>query len=212
MSHHVYTTPGFVIDSRPNGEAGKLLYIFTRELGLVLAAAQGVRLGVSKLRYHTQDFSYANFSLVRGKEMWRLVGATAIEESSPERLVPIAATMSLVYFLRARVFALLRRLLHGEEANEALFDTLVSFEQYISKSQIEDEDVEFVECIIVLQVLHALGYVEHGSKGSAEIEKFFGHSNKEGLPKWSTVLISEMKSARKIAIQAINKGLKESQL
>jgi recombinational DNA repair protein (RecF pathway) len=213
MSHHVYTTPGFVIDSRPNGEAGRLLYIFTKELGLVLATAQGIRLGVSKLRYHTQDFSHAVFSLVRGKEIWRLVGATAKEASSGGRtdidsssFVPIAATLDPIYFLRARIFSLLKRLLHGEEANDSLYEILTAFEAYVAIHRVPEEDIELVERIMVLRVLHALGYVAHGSKESTELERFFGTNE------WSAKLVSEMKQSRIPAVRAINKGLKESQL
>ncbi|MDB5259011.1 MAG: repair protein RecO, repair protein RecO [Candidatus Taylorbacteria bacterium] len=202
MSHHVYTTPGFVIDSRPNGEAGKLLYIFTRDVGLVLAAAQGIRLGVSKLRYHTQDFSHALFSLVRGKEIWRLTGATSLDA-----FLPTNATLDPVYFLRARIFAVLRRLLHGEEANEKLFDAIMSFEKWISSAGFLHDDIESVECIMVLRILHILGYAEHGSKGSSQLSIFLGDPSD-----WSAQLIIEMQAARTAAVKAINSGLKASQL
>src|ERR1700733_8051707 len=79
MSHRIYTTSGFVVESRPYGEAGKILSIFTRDLGMVNAAAQGIRLVRSKLRYHAQDFSLAKFSLVRGRDLWRVVGAENVE-------------------------------------------------------------------------------------------------------------------------------------
>src|SRR5690349_11857408 len=80
----IHTTPGFIIGSRPYGEAGKMLSIFTRDLGLVLAAAQGIRLEKSKLRYSAQDYSFGTFSLVRGKEFWRLTNSapTSAGESS----------------------------------------------------------------------------------------------------------------------------------
>ena len=73
--HAIHTTPGFIIGSRPYGEAGKMLSIFTRDFGLVTATAQGIRLERSKLRYHAQDLSFGSFSLVRGREFWRLTSA-----------------------------------------------------------------------------------------------------------------------------------------
>src|SRR3974390_2667029 len=106
----IQTTPGFIIDSRPHGEAGKLLSIFTRDYGLVLASAQGIRLEKSKLRYHTQDYSLGSYSLVRGKEFWRLTS------SAENRGIP-----SIKAQLIARLALLLRRLLHGEEPHAELF-------------------------------------------------------------------------------------------
>lgn len=75
MSYTVVTTDGFIIGSEPRGEAGKLLSIFTRELGLVLAIAQGIRLEKSKLRYSTREYSFGQFSFVKGREFWRLTDA-----------------------------------------------------------------------------------------------------------------------------------------
>src|SRR3954464_15134396 len=79
MAHHIYTTPGFIIHSAPQSESGKYFLVFTRDLGMVGATAQGVRLSQSKLRYYTQDYSFSLFSLVRGKDVWRMVGAKEIE-------------------------------------------------------------------------------------------------------------------------------------
>jgi len=73
--HQIHTTAGFIIFSRPYGEADKLISIFTRDFGLVTATARGIRLEKSKLRYHAQDYSLGVFSLVRGKEFWRLTSA-----------------------------------------------------------------------------------------------------------------------------------------
>jgi hypothetical protein len=78
--HSINTTDGFIIDSKPYGEAGKILSIFTRDLGLVTTTAQGIRLEKSKLRYSAQLYSFGTFSFVRGKEFWRLTNA---EETAP---------------------------------------------------------------------------------------------------------------------------------
>jgi hypothetical protein len=71
--YKIYETKGYVLSSIPSGEADRLLNVFTKELGLVRAKAQGIRYEKSKLRFSTQDFSEVNISLVRGKGYWRLV-------------------------------------------------------------------------------------------------------------------------------------------
>jgi len=89
IMYSIQTTPGFIIDSRTYGEAGKMLFIFTRDLGLVMAVAQGIRFERSKLRPFTQDYSFGEFSFVRGKEMWRLTSAQEFNESGePSDIVP----------------------------------------------------------------------------------------------------------------------------
>lgn len=207
MSHHVYTSQGFVIDSKPNGEAGKVLFLFTRELGMVAAIAQGIRLGVSKLRYHTQDFSYATFSLVKGKEMWRLTGATPVASSAPARSGGMSATDDLSVSatpshraIYARVFSLLRRLLHGEEKNEPLFDSVLAFFTYMNKGA--NADLELIECIIVLRVLHHLGYV----RSSDALTPFLTQDI------WDEALIEVMRRDKALVVKEINAGIKASQL
>ncbi len=57
--------------------------IFTRELGLVRATAQGIRLEKSKLRYSSQLYSFGIFSFVHGKEFWRLTSAGELLTAPP---------------------------------------------------------------------------------------------------------------------------------
>ena len=74
--HHLHHTEAYVLGSSPKGEDSKLLRLYTRELGLVYAHAQGVRKLSSKLRFTLQDFSLATVDLVRGREIWRVTTAT----------------------------------------------------------------------------------------------------------------------------------------
>jgi recombinational DNA repair protein (RecF pathway) len=182
----------------------------------VLATAQGVRLGVSKLRYHTQDFAYGIFSLVRGKEMWRLTGAHEGEGANESEVTNETVTASDTQgdknsenlLLRARVFALLRRLLHGEEANPELFAIIVAFENFIMNENnggVLSGQSELVECLIVLRILHALGYVNAGE--NSQLLVFIQNSLI-----WNIDLIEKVGTSRSTIITAINKGIQASQL
>ena len=73
--HHIYHTEGIILGSRNFGEAGKHYYIFTRDLGMITATAQGVRKMSSKLRFVLQDFSYIKIDLVQGKNIFRVTNA-----------------------------------------------------------------------------------------------------------------------------------------
>lgn len=70
--YNIYNTDGIILKSFNIGEADKFFLIFTRELGLIEAIAQGIRKIESKNRYGLQDFSVSNISLVRGREVWRI--------------------------------------------------------------------------------------------------------------------------------------------
>jgi hypothetical protein len=162
----IHTTPGFIISSRPYGEAGKMLQIFTRDLGLVLAAAPGIRFEKSKLRYHTKDYSFGTFSLVRGKEFWRLVNAQEHEVRSTETEEIDSRIISKAHFfllrtadfgLPVRLAVLLRRLLQGEESHPELFDCL---EATMNMSrEISVERLPELESLTALRILNLLGYI-----------------------------------------------------
>src|SRR3989344_1359216 len=113
--HHTYTTEGIVIASSPQDEASKFLYILTPDLGLVGVKAQGVRELKSKLRFHLQDFTHLELSLVRGKSGWRVTNAASLRPSIVNDTV--APTLK-------RVCSLIKLLCAGEDANETLFRAL----------------------------------------------------------------------------------------
>lgn len=183
--HHIYTTPGFIIHSTPHGEAGKFLLIFTKDFGMIGATAQGIRLAQSKLRYHIQDFSFSTVSVVRGKEMWRITGA----HESENRVKPARVHL--------KILKLLRRLLHGEEKNEKLFEII----EELYKTEIKEEDADAVECLTVLRVLNSLGYIS---------TKDFGEFFDTHLI--TSDLIAQIKIKKPTLIQVINSALNETQL
>jgi len=183
--HHIYTTPAFVVHSTPHGEAGKFLLLFTKEFGMIGVVAQGIRLGQSKLRFHVQDASYFNASVVRGKEVWRLTGALEIEHTKGK-------------ILHLKILKLLKRLLQGEERNDNLFAIV----QELYNSKINENDFEIIECITVLRVLNSLGYV----KNIQEFETYLNTNNIDTDTLKSFTLIKSK------AVAVINQALKDSQL
>ncbi len=185
MSYAIYTTEGIILGSHHSGEASKLYYLYTKDFGLIFAKAQGVRLLDSKLRFNLEEYSLATFSLVRGKEIWRITGVT--EKIKDEQHV-------LVY---ARVCTLVRRLVQGEEKNELLFDVL-RYMFYIRDSFSKEQAVAF-ESMMLMYALRVLGYLD-----SDRIVVLPPAPDISVLP-----LIMEKKRE---VIAEINKALKETQL
>ncbi len=193
MSHHIYTTPGFIVHSAPHAEAGKYFLIFTRDLGMIGATAQGVRLSQSKLRFHAQDFSCSLFSIVKGKEVWRMTGAKEIEGKDD---IKNADDLKLY----ARILSLLRRLVSGEEKNEKLFDIIYGFHEFLTKNPLQKEEREMLEYLVVLRMLNELGYVKNTFG-----ELVTGQEIDEDI-------LEKVKENKDQIVKEINSGLKESQL
>lgn len=209
----IHTTPGFIIESRPRGEAGKLLSIFTRDLGLVLASAQGIRLEKSKLRYHTQEFSLGEFSFVRGKEFWRLTGAGGVQEvgSRNQEFGIRNKELWRAQEIIPRIALLLKRLLRGEEAHLELFEHISGAICFLqnedgvtgsAQARLTDEQLRTLESLIVFRIVHMLGYV--GADKGLDVQII-----EEPL---SIELISKAMAHRTAMNMHINKALRESQL
>lgn len=194
MSHHIYTTKGFILGSNPYGESGKFINIFTHDLGLISATASGIRVSKSKLRYHLQDYDFSNISFVKGKEMWRITGARSIDQDT------IYSKQAKVVYIK--ILNLLKRFLHGEEKNENLFYIVESLFKYLCLQEIKDEEIIDIESLAVLRILNNLGYIRSNDK----IEGLLNNINID------SDIIKAVNNNRKEIIQEINKALKVSQM
>jgi len=192
--HQIYHTEGIILESRNFGETGKYYSIFTRDLGMIYASAQGVRKMSSKLRFVLQDFAYVKIDFVKGKDFWRVTNA-----SKTNKLEKISKRLE-TFEVFANISHLLKRLLAGEDANEALFKDLISGLSVLEKSKTANE-LRNIEIIIVLRILNNLGYI-----GGSEIFKTLIKSPFEEN------LIFEIGKSRAKILSEINKALRETHL
>ncbi len=190
--HTIYTTEGFILKSINFGEANKYFFIFTKEFGLIKATAQSVRHLKSKLRYGLEDFSLSQVSVVRGRELWRITSAEKkLNLKDKEKLA-----------LLARIFSLLLRLLHGEEKNDFLFQTVKEGINFLQTSGLNEEILANFECIMALRILSSLGYI--GKLG--DFDQF------TTSPYFTPELLVSMTVLKNRAIIEINKSLHETHL
>lgn len=192
--HHIYHTEGIVLGSKNFGEAGKYYSIFTRDLGMITASAQGVRKMSSKLRFVLQDFAYLKIDLVTGKNIFRMTNAS--KTNILEQITKKPETFAVF----ANIAALLKRLLAGIEPNKALFIDLLHSLSVLEKSKTEG-DLRNIEAVIVLRILNNLGYI-----GENEVLKTFIRS-----PFEESIIFEALKNRRAI-LSEINKALKETHL
>ena len=193
--HHIYHTHGFILSSRNTGEANKMLTIYTREMGLVRAMVQGIRLHKSKLRFALQDFSYVNVDFVRGKDIWRVTSAKHISS------FPLARRSTASLILMTRVSSLIERLCVGESPNENIFDDFIQAFYLLDDESISTSSREALELHLILRIMNSLGYIGDSAILSKYLSSSFDYSKIESLLK-----------ERQSIIAHINKALNESQL
>jgi DNA repair protein RecO len=193
MAHHVYQSEALLLRNAPSGDSNRFVDLFTRELGLVRAVAQSARRERSKMRFALQEYSHAHVALVRGRMYWRVTGVQEIQNfyyNGQEEHVRV---------LVAKVSALLRRLLHGEEKNELLYTAALEFYLYVTRQKIVEGDVAAIESLIVLRILYHLGYIA-------------GYENLLTTNEFTKKLLGEVSSKHNTIVKDINSALQESQL
>jgi DNA repair protein RecO (recombination protein O) len=172
-----------------------MLSIYTLEHGLINAAAQGIRLNKSKLRFSLQDLSYAKIDLVRGRDIWRVTSATPINSFS------IAQSNIDSLALMLRVSKLLERLCSGEEGNKDVYvDVLQSF-FILDNEEVSTETREALELHLVLRILNRLGYIGDNK----DLTSYLNGGFEQDMAK--DVLFN-----KRSIVLAINQALRESQL
>ena len=192
--HHIYHTEGIILGSKNFGETGRYYSIFTRDLGMVYASAQGVRKLSSKLRFVLQDFAYIKLDLVQGKDFWRITNAGKTNKLGG--LTKNTGTFEVFF----NIAKLLKRLLAGVERNEILFNDLINSLAILEKIETK-EDLRNLEAIIVLRILNNLGYIG----GQEILQNLIKSPFEENL-------IFEFSKSRPMVLRQINKALKETHL
>jgi len=170
MSYHVYHTEAIILGGRPHGEGDRMLYCYTRELGLVVAHAKSLRESRSRLRYTLQTFAHAELDLIQGKHGWKIISARPVDSlgalwQHPEKRRVLS-----------EVGALVRRLIQGEESHAMLFDEILSGINFLREVE-EQTLLRSGELILVIRLLSRLGYWEEKETHPLLFEENLSHSS-----------------------------------
>ena len=187
-----HITEGIVLGKRAVGEANTLVYILTRELGLVRAKATSSRREVSKLRYGLETLSRGRYTFVRGKAEWRLTG---VDEVSREFLGTTPAQSKRL----GQVSRLLMRLVLGAEHTPELYKTVCGGFESLARTE---QNADSVECVLVLRILAHLGYLPE----LPALAPFVEDSS------FSPELALQAAASRKLLIKLINDSLQATGL
>lgn len=195
MSYHIYHTEALILGGMTRSEGDKILFCYTKDMGLIFAHAKSIREGRSKLRYALQTFAHTEIDLVSGKSGWRLISARPIESfrgswgnGEKRRIL-------------ARQAQLLRRLIQGEERHEKLFSDVlrgITFLHGIS----DDASLADAELLMVVRLLDELGYW-------GERETFAQLLDDNA---WSSESLEYVRLIRPQLLSEVNNSLQSSQL
>ncbi len=145
--HTLHTTSAFVVSSYPHGESNRVYQLLTHTLGFLYAHGQGVRELKNRNRYGLSTGTQTTVTLVRGRDIWRITGATAH---------PVAPQTSRM----RRILALTTALVPREDASHDIYELLAEAERAF-----RDEEMpgDLSELLTALRLLRILGYVDQTS-------------------------------------------------
>lgn len=157
MSRTIYQTEGIILGKSDFGEANRFYYIFTKEFGMISAAAQGVRYSKSKLRCNLDLFSCANFSLIAGKSaggfIWRVIDA---QENKSSAMLAVDSDKLKTF---ARVAKFLVRMIKGEEKNNFIWEEIKNLFLNLSGGDSRNKNLHDLETAAMARILNNLGYM-----------------------------------------------------
>lgn len=195
MSYHIYSTSGIVLKRTTFGESNAIFHILTRDFGLILASAQAVRSPKSKLSSALQEYSLILLSCIKGKNGWKITNASSKENFFFDYL-------SYAQRFISQTSSVLIRMMPGEEHHMEIFDSILASFLYLKNINNETE-IGYLEILTIFRMMYLLGYISKDEK----IEEFLTDTslvNKDLLDK---ILLN-----KKVLVEKINKGLKESHL
>ncbi len=193
-SHALHHTNAYILASRNVGEANRFITLFSEDLGLIKAVAQGVRLAKSKLKGGLYTYAHTKVSVVRGREVWRITGAQEISRN--HLLFDSPAKLGVL----GRIYALVLRLVHGEEPDPALYEELGALGDALSGTS--EADLKHLETVAVLRILNHLGYLKETPEFEAVLAGELG----------STAGLEAVRSDFRSAVSLVNRALADTQL
>jgi DNA repair protein RecO (recombination protein O) len=139
---------GIILQHADWGEADRLVTVFTRELGKVRAIAKGVRKMRSRKAGHLEPFTRAALLLARGRDLFILTQAEAIETypATKDDLVGLGYAAYLVELLSSFTYE--------EEENQALYRLLANSLSRLNQGDDPQRVVHYYE----IRLLELAGY------------------------------------------------------
>jgi len=148
--HQIHHTQGFILKRAATGEASVRVWLYTRELGLVVATLQGVQKAGAKLSMQVRDYTRVSADLIRGKSIWRYISGTQLSDPLAGRL---RSPLARAY---VRTLEFLLRFVSDEDPSDELFDQVEAVAQILEEGT---HDAAIVDALSLWRMLAVLGYI-----------------------------------------------------
>ena len=172
MSIEKYTTEAFILREYEQGEHDLVYKVWTREFGIIFAVAKSIRKINAKLRSLIKKNDFTIITLVKGRDVWRLVGA---EES----ISGTEFSISRIWSLKAKkvISEVVAKFLEEKKTYKKLFDKMKSI--FSSTQDIDILDINNFKILIYYLVLVDTGYADASIIGAKDIEDYKNFSMKD---------------------------------
>lgn len=194
MSYHVYNTEGIILKRKISGETDTILYVLTKDLGLIIAKAQATRTIQSKLKGSLQEYSLSNISLVKGKNSWKITNASLIKNFYFENKKYAQKIIS-------QVSSVLMKMIPGEDPSKEIYRIVLG--GFNALEDTSESNISSLETLLVFRIMKELGYIVLEDR----TKKYIVEKNN-----WATNFLEEVKVDMVKIVEAINKAIKESHL
>lgn len=191
MSYHIYTTEAIVLKRKTFGESDTVLYLLTKDLGLILASAKSSRSSKSKLKSGLQEYTLLTLSTVKGKNGWKVTN-TKTEKNFFFELSKEGQKVL------ARISVFLMKIIAGELPDNKIFETVK--QSLLVLKDVEKKMIVNFEILLVLRLLYHLGYV-----ADLKTKKYLNSD-------WGREALLSIEKEKAHLVGIINKAMKESQL
>ena len=155
----LYKTQGIIIKSENLGELDRLLTIYTRDFGKILARAKSVRKNQAKLKGHLETFFYSHLMMAPARGVDIVTGAETIESFSFLR--QNLSCLAAAYYLAE----LIDQLIVGPERDADIWRLLLDSFRALNKISGVDENKEAFSIKKVIDNFERglLGFLGYGS-------------------------------------------------
>lgn len=166
MAIEKYTTEALVIAVYDSSENDSVVKMYTREFGMITGLSKGLRKSI-KMRPHVQPFRESYITLVKGRDIYRIVG---VVESQNNNILTKSNkdenlnNENIIKQVRPYIASVLARFVQGEQKNAKLYDRLMDY------LKIKNANVNTIRLSIIADVLMILGYMDIESIGLSKNE------------------------------------------
>jgi recombinational DNA repair protein (RecF pathway) len=172
MSHDKYTTEAFILREYEQGEHDIVYKVWTREFGIIFAIAKSIRKINAKLRPIIKKNDFIIITLVKGRDIWRLVGAE-------ELFLDLNSNITKSWSLKAKkvISEIISKFIEEKKTYKKLFDKIKSI--FSLDQGVDILEINNFKILIYYLVLVDTGYADASIIGAKDIEEYKSFSVKD---------------------------------